>query len=71
MNKDPIAAKIYKYISQIRYDNHKGIVNIRVLASLIPLKMEQITERVNKNGKPHQYVLEQNEASFRKNIKGF
>lgn len=71
MNKDPIAAKIYKYISQIRYDNHKGIVNIRVLASLIPLKMEQITERVNKNGKPHQYVLSRMKQVLGRILKAF
>lgn len=71
MNKDPIAAKIYKYISQIRYDNHKGIVNIRVLASLIPLKMEQITERVNRNGKPHQYVLSRMKQVLGRILKAF
>lgn len=48
MNIDPIAARIYKYISQMRYDKNSNIINIRTLAAIIPLKTEQITERVSK-----------------------
>lgn len=57
MNIDPIAARIYKYISQMRYDKNSNIINIRTLAAIIPLKTEQITERVSKNGEVKNYVL--------------
>ncbi len=57
MEKDPIAARIYKYISKIRYASQKGSINIRTLAAIIPLKMEQETERINKNGEKKIYVL--------------
>lgn len=55
--KDPIAARIYKYISKIRYDKLQGEINVRTIAAIIPLKTEQITERVNKNGEVKTYVL--------------
>jgi hypothetical protein len=57
MEKDPIAARIYKYISKIRYSNQEGSINIRTLAAIIPLKMEQETERVNKSGEKRVYIL--------------
>lgn len=51
LNKDHIAARIYKYISQIRYKTgEKNITNIRTLAAIIPLKVEQETERETKTG---------------------
>ena len=57
MNLDPIAARIYKYISKIRYEQTIDTINIRTLAAIIPLKTDQITERVGKNGKTKQYIL--------------
>ena len=57
MEKDPIAARIYKYISKIRYSKQEDSINIRTLAAIIPLKMEQETERVNKTGEKRVYVL--------------
>lgn len=57
LTKDPIAGRIYKYISKIRYDKEEGRINLRTLAAIIPLKTEQITERANKNGETKQYVL--------------
>ncbi|MEF9933304.1 MAG: replication initiator protein A [Cetobacterium sp.] len=55
--KDPIAGRIYKYISKIRYDKLTDEINIRTIAAIIPLKTEQVTERVNKNGEVKTYVL--------------
>ena len=57
LTKDPIAGRIYKYISKIRYDKDRDRINLRTLAAVIPLKTEQITERANKNGEVKQYVL--------------
>ncbi|STO32232.1 Uncharacterised protein [Fusobacterium necrogenes] len=57
LTKDPIAGRIYKYISKIRYNKDKDRINLRTLAAVIPLKTEQITERANKNGEVKQYVL--------------
>lgn len=57
LTKDPIAGRIYKYISKIRYDKDKDRINLRTLAAVIPLKTEQITERANKNGEIKQYIL--------------
>ena len=57
LTKDPIAGRIYKYISKIRYESMNGRINLRTLAAIIPLKTEQITERVNKNGEIKQYIL--------------
>lgn len=57
LTKDPIAGRIYKYISKIRYDKEGDTINLRTLAAIIPLKTEQITERVNKNGEIKQYIL--------------
>ncbi|WP_291256484.1 replication initiator protein A [Fusobacterium sp.] len=57
LTKDPIAGRIYKYISKIRYDKDRDRMNLRTLAAIIPLKTEQVTERLNKNGEMKQYVL--------------
>lgn len=57
LTKDPIAGRIYKYISKIRYESMDGRINLRTLAAIIPLKTEQVTERVNKNGEVKQYIL--------------
>jgi len=57
MEKDPIAARIYKYISKIRYSKQEDSINIRTLAAIIPLKMEQETERINKIGEKRIYIL--------------
>ena len=57
LTKDPIAGRIYKYISKIRHESMDGRINVRTLAAIIPLKTEQITERKNKNGEVKQYIL--------------
>nr|WP_255493998.1 hypothetical protein [Cetobacterium sp. 8H] len=46
--KDPIAGRIYKYISKIRYEKREDRINLRTIAAIVPLKTEQTTERVNK-----------------------
>ena len=56
MVKDPIASRIYKYISKIRYKNNKGEINVRTLAAIIPLKIEQRVERIVKNGVKEDYL---------------
>jgi len=56
MIKDPIASRIYKYISKIRYKNNKGEINVRTLAAIIPLKMEQRVEKIIKNGVKEYYL---------------
>ncbi|MBQ3438146.1 MAG: replication initiator protein A [Fusobacterium sp.] len=50
MTKDPIASRIYKYISKIRYNASSGRMNVRTLAAIIPLKIEQSTFRETKSG---------------------
>lgn len=55
--KDPIAGRIYKYISKIRYEKQEDRINLRTIAAIIPLKTEQITERINKNGETKIYTL--------------
>ena len=55
--KDPIAGRIYKYISKIRYEKQEDRINLRTIAAIIPLKTEQTPERVNKNGDTKTYVL--------------
>ncbi|MEG0068909.1 replication initiator protein A [Cetobacterium sp.] len=55
--KDPIAGRIYKYISKIRYEKREDRINLRTIAAIVPLKTEQTTERVNKNGDTKTYVL--------------
>lgn len=57
LTKDPIAGRIYIYISKIRYESMDGRINLRTLAAIIPLKTEQVTERINKNGETKQYIL--------------
>ncbi len=57
INKDPIAGRIYKYISKIRYDDLEGRINLKTLAAIIPLRMEQETERQTKTGETKKYVL--------------
>ncbi|MGL6023115.1 MAG: replication initiator protein A, partial [Cetobacterium sp.] len=57
MNLDPIAARIYKFISKARMEKDRGEINIRTLAAIIPLQTEQVTERSNKNGVMKTYVL--------------
>lgn len=57
MNLDPIAARIYKYISKMRYEQNMNTINIRTLAAIIPLKTEQVTERISKDGKAKKYIL--------------
>lgn len=57
MNLDPIAARIYKYISKMRYEQNMNTINIRTLAAIIPLKTDQVTERVSKDGKIKKYIL--------------
>ena len=56
MVKDPIASRIYKYISKIRYKNNKGEINVRTFAAIIPLKMEQRVEKIIKNGVKEYYL---------------
>ncbi|MGL4998199.1 MAG: replication initiator protein A [Cetobacterium sp.] len=55
--KDPIAGRIYKYISKIRYEKQEDKINLRTIAAIIPLKTEQTTERINKNGDTKTYIL--------------
>lgn len=50
MTKDPIASRIYKYISKIRYGAIDGEINVRTIAAIIPLKIEQYTFRETKAG---------------------
>lgn len=57
MNLDPIAARIYKFISKARMEKDRDQINIRTLAAIIPLQTEQVTERSNKNGVMKTYVL--------------
>jgi len=63
MSKDPIASRIYKYISQQRYHvktksmREEDTMNIKTLAAIVPLKTEQVTERKNKNGEVKRYYL--------------
>jgi len=57
LTKDAIASRIYRYISKIRYKKIQDEINIRTLAAIIPLKTEQIAERVTKDGKSKQYYL--------------
>ncbi|MGL4947394.1 MAG: replication initiator protein A [Cetobacterium sp.] len=55
--KDPIAGRIYKYISKIRYEKQEDKINLRTIAAIIPLKTEQTTERINKSGDTKTYIL--------------
>ncbi|MGL4988497.1 MAG: replication initiator protein A, partial [Cetobacterium sp.] len=55
--KDPIAGRIYKYISKIRYEKQEDKINLRTIAAIVPLKTEQTTERINKSGEVKTYIL--------------
>lgn len=69
--KDPIAGRIYKYISKIRYEKGQDVINIRTLAAIIPLKTEQVTERFNKNGEPKVYILSRMKQVLKRIEKAF
>lgn len=71
MNKDPIAGRIYKYISKIRYEKNEGRLNLRTLAAIIPLRMEQETERVSKNGEKKIYVLSRAKQVLKRVLKAY
>ncbi|MFK4786226.1 chromosomal replication initiator DnaA [Fusobacterium sp. MFO224] len=71
MNKDPIAGRIYKYISKIRYENNNGKINLRTLAAIIPLRMEQETERVSKNGEKKIYILSRAKQVLKRVLKAY
>ena len=71
MTKDPIAGRIYKYISKIRYETIEGRINLRTLAAIIPLKMEQETERPNKNGEMKTYILSRAKQVLKRVLKAY
>lgn len=71
MTKDPIAGRIYKYISKIRYETMEGRINLRTLAAIIPLKMEQETERPNKNGEMKTYILSRTKQVLKRVLKAY
>lgn len=71
ITKDPIAGRIYKYISKIRYDEIDGRINLRTLAAIIPLRMEQETERTTKTGKTKIYILSRAKQVLKRVLKAF
>lgn len=71
LTKDPIAGRIYKYISKIRYETVEGRINLRTLAAIIPLKMEQETERPNKNGEMKTYILSRAKQVLKRVLKAY
>lgn len=71
LSKDPIAGRIYKYISKIRYETMEGRINLRTLAAIIPLKMEQETERPNKNGEMKTYILSRAKQVLKRVLKAY
>lgn len=71
LTKDPIAGRIYKYISKIRYESMEGKINLRTLAAIIPLKMEQETERPNKNGQMKTYILSRAKQVLKRVLKAY
>ncbi|MCF2625689.1 chromosomal replication initiator DnaA [Fusobacterium perfoetens] len=71
LTKDPIAGRIYKYISKIRYETMEGKINLRTLAAIIPLKMEQETERPNKNGQMKTYILSRAKQVLKRVLKAY
>lgn len=71
ITKDPIAGRIYKYISKIRYDETDGRINLRTLAAIIPLRMEQETERTTKTGKTKIYILSRAKQVLKRVLKAF
>ena len=70
MIKDPSASRIYRYISKIRYKESKGEINIRTLAAIIPLKMEQRVEKKVKNG-IKEYFLSRTKPVLERILKAF
>ncbi|MGL4392167.1 MAG: replication initiator protein A, partial [Fusobacteriaceae bacterium] len=71
MNIDPIASRIYKYISFARMGEDTNRINIRTLAAIIPLKTEQITERIGKDGRTKEYILCRMKQVLARIIKAF
>lgn len=71
LSKDPIAGRIYKYISKIRYEKINDKINLRTLAAIIPLKMEQETERKNKKGEIKIYILNRAKQVLKRVIKAY
>lgn len=71
LTKDPIAGRIYKYISKIRFETFEGRINLRTLAAIIPLKMEQETERPNKNGEMKTYILSRAKQVLKRVLKAY
>ncbi len=69
--KDPIAGRIYKYISKVRYEKGQDVINLRTLAAIVPLKTEQVTERKNKNGESKVYVLSRMKQVLKRIEKAF
>lgn len=69
--KDPIAGRIYKYISKIRYEKKEDNISVRTLAAIVPLKTEQVTERVNKNGEVKIYTLSRMKQVLKRIEKAF
>jgi len=69
--KDPIAGRIYKYISKVRYEKGQDVINLRTLAAIIPLKTEQVTERMNKNGEAKVYILSRMKQVLKRIEKAF
>jgi hypothetical protein len=69
LTKDPIAGRIYRYISKIRYDKGIGNINVRTLAAIIPLKTEQYTKKKDKNG--NYYVLDRLKQVLKRIEKAF
>lgn len=70
MTKDPIASRIYKYISKIRYRAVGGDINVRTIAAIIPLKIEQSTFRETKSG-VKVYILSRMKPVLTRILKAF
>lgn len=70
MTKDPIASRIYKYISKIRYRASGGDINVRTIAAIIPLKIEQSTFRETKSG-VKVYILSRMKPVLTRILKAF
>ncbi|MDO4690092.1 MAG: replication initiator protein A [Fusobacterium sp.] len=70
MTRDPIASRIYKYISKIRYRAAGGDINVRTIAAIIPLKIEQSTFRETKSG-VKVYILSRMKPVLTRILKAF
>ncbi|PID67457.1 MAG: chromosomal replication initiator DnaA [Fusobacteriales bacterium] len=70
MSEDPIASRIYRYISKERYGDSTGVINIRTLAAIIPLKIEQKTTRETKKG-TKTYILNRMKPVLNRILKAF